>query len=74
MEAQRERARAAWAGSGEKPRRRRSGSVCASASAPPISSATIPKKAEGVVRALLRQGEEVDALPPPPRAKAVSWC
>ena len=61
MEAQRERARAAWAGSGEAATETVWFGVRERVGATDFLGYDT-EKAEGVVRALLRQGEEVDAL------------
>ncbi|MCC5979707.1 MAG: alanine--tRNA ligase [Salinarimonas sp.] len=61
MEAQRERARAAWAGSGEAATETVWYGVRERVGATDFLGYDT-EKAEGVVRALLRQGEEVDAL------------
>ena len=63
MEAQRERARAAWAGSGEAATETVWFGVRERVGATDFLGYDT-EKAEGVVRALLRQGEEVDALAP----------
>jgi alanyl-tRNA synthetase len=63
MEAQRERARAAWAGSGEAATETVWYGVRERIGATDFLGYDT-EKAEGVVRALLRQGEEVDALAP----------
>ena len=61
MERQKAKARASWAGSGEAATEPR-GSDSARSSARPNSSATRPRRAEGVVTALVRDGKEVAEL------------
>jgi alanyl-tRNA synthetase len=63
MEAQRERARAAWAGSGEAATETVWYGVRERVGATDFLGYDT-EKAEGIVRALLRQGEETDALAP----------